>query len=158
LTDRDIADLESTAEAISRAGAAPWPPNETADRLIAFHLAGKIGATFQGRISGIGKFGLFVKLDGTGADGFIPVATLGRDYYQYVEKNHALIGERTGETFRLGDRVEVRLAEALPAAGALRFELLTEGRDSGQRGRGRGRARGMRSMVTRGETHGRKRR
>ena len=61
-----------------------------------------------------------MKLDDTGADGFIPARTLGADFFRYEEKHHALVGERTGETFRLGDRVEVKLVEAIPAAGALR--------------------------------------
>jgi ribonuclease R len=100
---------------------------ETIDRLIAAHLADRIGATFEGRISGTTRAGLFVKLSETGADGFIPAATLGTDYFRYDETLHALIGSRTGETYRLGDIVSVRLVEAAPFAGALRFELLSEG-------------------------------
>jgi ribonuclease R len=105
---------------------------DTIDRLIAFHLADQIGATFTGRISGVTKSGLFVKLAGTGADGFIPAATIGADYYRYEERQHALVGDRTGETYRLGDTVEVKLVEAAPIAGALRFELLSEARRAGR--------------------------
>ena len=101
---------------------------ETVDRLIAHHLADRIGATFSGRISGVTRAGLFVKLDETGADGFIPARTLGADYYRYDEARHALIGDHTGESYRLGDTVSVKLVEAAPVAGALRFELLSEGR------------------------------
>jgi ribonuclease R len=101
---------------------------ETADRLVANFLADRVGATFPGHISGVTRAGLFVKLDDTGADGFIPARTLGSDYFRYDEKRHALVGERTGEAHRLGDRVEVKLVEAIPTAGALRFELLSEGR------------------------------
>jgi ribonuclease R len=101
---------------------------ETADRLIAHFLADRIGATFEGRISGATRAGLFVKLDETGADGFIPARTIGDDYFRFHEDKRALIGDRTGETHRLGDRVKVRLVEAAPVAGALRFELLTGGR------------------------------
>jgi ribonuclease R len=104
---------------------------ETIDRLIAHHLADRVGATFQGQISGVTKAGLFVKLAETGADGFIPAATIGADYYRYDEATHALIGDRTGETYRLGDKVEVKLVEAAPVAGALRFEILSEGRFTG---------------------------
>ncbi len=100
---------------------------ETTDRLIAHFLADKIGAAFKGRISGVVRAGLFVKLDETGADGFIPVRTLGAEYFDYDEKRHAMIGSRSKLTYRLGDSVEVRLAEAAPVAGALRFELLSEG-------------------------------
>ncbi|WP_137151994.1 ribonuclease R [Devosia sp. FKR38] len=100
---------------------------ETADRLLAQFLATKIGARFEGRIAGVTRSGLFVRLLETGADGFIPASTLGQDYYRYVEERQAMIGERTGEKFALGDRVTVRLLEAAPVAGALRFELLSEG-------------------------------
>jgi ribonuclease R len=98
------------------------------DRLIAHHLADRIGATFAGRISGVTRAGLFVKLDETGADGFVPARTIGVDYFRYHEDRHALIGDETGETYRLGDHVSVKLVEAAPVAGALRFELLSEGR------------------------------
>src|SRR5439155_12961225 len=96
--------------------------------LIAHHLADRVGATFEGRISGVTRAGLFVKLDETGADGFVPARTIGEDYYRYNEARHALIGDHTGETYRLGDHVSVKLVEAAPVAGALRFELLSEGR------------------------------
>ena len=101
---------------------------ETFDRLLAHFLADRIGATFEGRISGVTRAGLFVKLDDTGADGFIPARTIGNEYFRYHEDRHALIGDRSGESHRLGDRVTVRLVEAAPVAGALRFELLSEGR------------------------------
>jgi ribonuclease R len=70
---------------------------------------------------------LFVKLDDTGADGFIPARTIGTEYFRYQEDRHALIGNISGETYRLGDPVSVKLVEAAPVAGALRFEL-SEGR------------------------------
>ena len=108
---------------------------ETADRLIAHFLADRIGATFTGRISGVTRAGLFVKLNETGADGLIPVRTLGTEYYNYDEARHALIGSRSGAMHRLGDVVEVRLVEAAPVAGALRFELLSEGTPAPRRGR-----------------------
>ena len=101
---------------------------DTVDRLIAHFLADRIGATFEGRIAGVTRAGLFVKLDGTGADGFVPARTIGNEYFRYDESRHALIGDDSGETYRLGDRATVRLVEAAPVAGALRFELLSEGR------------------------------
>ena len=73
------------------------------------------------------RAGLFVKLQDTGADGFVPVRTLGAEYFQYDESRQAMIGTRSGAMHRLGDVVDVRLVEALPIAGALRFELLSEG-------------------------------
>jgi ribonuclease R len=110
---------------------------ETSDRLIAHFLADRVGATFAGHISGATRAGLFVKLDETGADGFIPARTLGNDYFRYREDQHALVGDDTGETHRLGDRVTVRLAEAVPLAGALRLELLSEGRTHSGKARAR---------------------
>jgi ribonuclease R len=104
---------------------------ETVDRLIAHFLADRVGATFEGHISGTISAGLFVKLDHTGADGFIPARTIGHEYFRYHEDRHALVGNESGETYRLGDRVTVRLVEAAPVAGALRFELLSEGRIDG---------------------------
>jgi len=101
---------------------------ETVDRLIAHHLADRIGATFQGRVSGVTKAGLFVKLSDTGADGLIPIRTIGDEYFNYDEVRHALIGSRSGAMHRLGDVVDVRLVEAAPVAGALRFELLSQSR------------------------------
>lgn len=101
---------------------------ETVDRLIAHHLADRIGASFDGRISGVTRAGLFIKLDHTGADGFVPARTIGDEYFRFEEKLHAMVGNRSGASYRLGDRVTVKLVEAAPVAGALRFELLSEGR------------------------------
>jgi ribonuclease R len=105
---------------------------ETSDRLIAHFLADRIGNIFEGRISGVTRAGLFVKLTDTGADGLIPIRTLGTEYFNYDESRHALVGSRSGSMHKLGDVVEVRLVEAVPLAGALRFELLSGG-DSGSR-------------------------
>ncbi len=77
--------------------------------------------------SGVTRSGLFIKLDETGADGFVPISTLGADYFRHEEGRHALVGERTRQTFRLGDKVEVQLMEAAPVAGALRFEIAGSG-------------------------------
>jgi ribonuclease R len=104
---------------------------ETVDRLIAAHLADRVGATFPARIAGVTRSGLFVRLRDTGADGFVPIATLGSEFYHHVEAAHALVGARTGEAYRLGDEVEVRLVEAIPSAGALRFEMLSQGQRGG---------------------------
>jgi len=131
LSDGERAKLDRIAEVISQSERkAMSAERETLDRLIAMHLAERIGEAFKARISGVTRFGLFVKLLDTGADGFVPAATLGRDFYRHVETAHALVGERTGKSFRLGDRVEVRLVEANPSAGALRFEMLSDGRVS----------------------------
>ena len=121
----DEARLERVAGEISvaerRAMAAE---RDTVDRLIASWLAERVGAQFKGRIRGVTRAGLFVELEESGADGFVPISTIGEDFYEYQEAHHRLVGRTTGETFRLGDAVEVRLVEALPYAGSLRLELL----------------------------------
>jgi ribonuclease R len=135
----DTLDLRTLGEIAAQISAterrAMKAERETADRLIAHFLVDRVGATFAARISGVTRAGLFVKLDETGADGFIPARTLGHDYFRFEEKAHAMVGSRTGETHRLGDRVTVKLVEAAPVAGALRFELLSEGRYVGGRQR-----------------------
>ena len=95
---------------------------ETSDRLIAHFLADRVGAVFDGHISGVTRAGLFVELDETGADGFIPARHIGDAYYRYQEASHAFVGG--SETHRLGDPVTVELVEAAPVAGALRFKLV----------------------------------
>jgi len=137
LTDAEMEELDQIAQSISdterRAMAAE---RETADRLIAAHLADRIGATFHARVSGLVRTGLFVRLIETGADGFVPASSIGHEYFFHDEIRQALVGEDTGVAYRLGDPVEVRLVEAIPTAGALRFEMLSEGRSIGPRPKG----------------------
>lgn len=118
---------------------------DTIDRLISAHLADQIGAKFYGQISGVTKVGLFVKLTDTGADGFIPISKLGSDYFFFDEAQHSLIGEKSRVRYRIGDQVEVKLVEAAPVAGALRFEMLSEG----TKGTGEGRVRSNSSGKSR---------
>ncbi|MEJ6784679.1 ribonuclease R [Aminobacter sp. Piv2-1] len=127
LTPSEEARLEEIAGLISqterRAMAAE---RDTVDRLIAGFLAERVDETFDARISGVVKAGLFVQLPQYGADGFIPVSSLGDDYYHFDEAARSLFGERTGKGYQLADRVQVRLVEIAPLAGAMRFEMLTE--------------------------------
>ena len=133
----DGEDLNSLREIAARISAAErramTAERETADRLIAQFLVDRIGAIFSGHISGVTRAGLFVKLDETGADGLVPLRTIGAEYFRYHEDRHALVGADTGLTYRLGDAVTVRLVEAAPVAGALRFELVSEGRHEPRR-------------------------
>ncbi len=118
--------LKPIAQQISEAERrAMMAERETIDRLIAAHLADRVGAKFAARIGGVTRSGLFVRLKDTGADGFVPISSLGDEYFQHVEAAHALVGARSGGAYRLGDAVEVRLVEAIPSAGALRFEMIT---------------------------------
>ncbi len=129
LSDSDISKLDETAEMIAIAERrAQVAERETNDRLIASYLEPHIGAKFQGKVSGVVGAGLFIVLDTSGADGFVPVSSLGRDYFIYDEVRHSLAGQSTGETFQLGDRVEVKLLEVAPIKGGLRFEMVSEGR------------------------------
>ncbi len=125
----DVSRLAETADMISDAERrAMAAERETTDRLIASHLAGQTGALFRGRIGGVVGAGLFIKLNDSGADGFVPVSSLGSDYFVYSEVEHALIGQRSGEKFQLGDQVEVKLLEVAPVSGGLRFEMVSDGR------------------------------
>ena len=136
LTDREIDRLRKTAEDISaferRAMAAERDSN---DRYIAAFMSDRVGATFDGRISGVTRFGLFVRLSETGADGLVPVRSLGREFFNHNERSHSLVGEKTGTTYRLGDKVKVRVDEATPLTGGLRFTLI-EGGQAGSPTRG----------------------
>ncbi|WP_287180207.1 ribonuclease R [Mesorhizobium sp.] len=127
LTQDEAERLEEVSALISaterRAMAAE---RDTVDRLIAAYLAERVDDRFDARISGVTKSGLFVQLPQYGADGFIPVSSLGGDYYIYDETARSLFGERTGKGYQLADRVEVRLIEVAPMAGAMRFEMLTD--------------------------------
>ena len=141
LPDMTPKELGETAARISAAERrAMAAERETIDRLIAGFLSESIGATFEARLSGVTKAGLFVRLADTGADGFVPAAHLGDEYFAFDEPGRAMVGTRSGTTYRLGDRVEVRLMEAAPVAGALRFEIVGGG--SGRRNSGGERSRG----------------
>ncbi|MEE9347766.1 MAG: ribonuclease R [Robiginitomaculum sp.] len=96
------------------------------DRYIAAYLSDRVGAKFPARINGVTKFGLFVTLDETGADGLVPVRNLGHEYYVFDEKSRSLIGKESGGTYKFGARVTVRLVEAVPVTGGLTFEMLSK--------------------------------
>lgn len=128
LDDAAVDELADIAAQISTSERrAMMAERETTDRLIASYLSSREGADFKARIGGVTRAGLFVRLDDTGADGFIPISTLGKDYYVLDEAAHALVGERSGETYHIGQRVDVRLVEIVPTAGAMRFEMLSDG-------------------------------
>lgn len=127
LTDEEIARLRETAEHITfaerRAMAAE---RDATDRYVAAFMEERVGATFEGRITGVTRFGLFVRLKDIGADGLAPVSTLGAEYFIHDDRTHALVGERTGRRWPLGMAVEVKLTEATPITGGLLFEMLSD--------------------------------
>lgn len=127
LTDADMARMTELGESLSdmerRAMAAE---RDSVDRYLAGFLAARVGEQFKGTISGVTRFGLFVSLQPSGGDGLVPMSSMGSDYYVYEEHRHALIGQRHGRIYRLGDIVDVRLVEAQPVSGGLKLELVDE--------------------------------
>lgn len=127
LTDREIAELPAIAEHVVMTERRSMAAERDAmDRYIAAFLEDRVGATFTGRITGVTRFGLFIRLDETGADGLVPVSTLGSEYFTHDDRTHALVGERTGQRWTLGRTVEVKLREATPVTGGLLFEMLSD--------------------------------
>lgn len=124
LSDQDRADLGRVSEAISNAERrAMEAERETIDRYVAAWLAQHVGTVFETRITGVQKFGFFATIVDLGGDGLVPVSTLGRERFSYDEAARVLEGEQTGTRYATGDRLRLRLAEANPLTGALKFEL-----------------------------------
>src|SRR3546814_17065039 len=94
---------------------------DAVDRFTAAFLQDRVGANFHGRVNGVTRFGLFVTLDDSGADGLIPISTLPDDFYNHVESRHILEGQRWGRGSRLGERLRVRLVAATTTTGGLRL-------------------------------------
>lgn len=94
------------------------------DRYSAHYLKDRVGSTFKARISGVTRFGLFITLDDTGADGLIPIKTLDDDYYIHDETKHMLRGRNLGHTYQLGDVIDVELKEVTPITGGLLFVMV----------------------------------
>ena len=144
LSVEDTDHLDETAVQISdterRSMAAE---RDTTDRYLASYLTDRVGNEFDGRISGVTRFGLFVKLDETGADGLIPIRTLGREFFEHDADANTLTGSDTGITLGLGLRVTVRLAEAVAVTGGLRLELLSLDGNALPRGPSLGRGKPM---------------
>ncbi|MDC0737621.1 ribonuclease R [Cognatishimia sp. SS12] len=144
LTPEDIETLEDTAAHISQTERRSMlAERDTTDRYLASYLSERVGNEFTGKISGIARFGVFVKLDETGADGLVPMRDLGREYFHFDAENNILVGSDTGMTIGLGQRALVRLAEATPVTGGIALELLEldgvrPGKGGGNARRGRG--------------------
>jgi ribonuclease R len=157
LSAADIDMLDDTATLISGAERRSMAAErDTADRYLAAWLADRVGQTFTGRVSGVQKFGLFVKLDGSGADGLIPIREVGREYFYYDRDAQTLTGSDSGTVIGAGARVTVRLAEAVPVTGGLILELLEledrrlpGGRPRGTGGKGPRRAPGKAAALAR---------
>ena len=130
MNDEEKARIEEIAQHISETERVSMTAERNAvDRFTSSYLSGHIGAEFHGRISGVTRFGLFVKLEESGADGLIPMKALGDDFYVHDEKAHALVGRKRGQVFRLGANLRVIIKEADPMTGSCVFDLAP-----GQRG------------------------
>ncbi|MEM9781562.1 MAG: VacB/RNase II family 3'-5' exoribonuclease, partial [Pseudomonadota bacterium] len=121
-----LAHLRETGEHISRTERRSMEAErDTNDRYLASYLAEREGAEFRGRITGVQRFGVFVALEETGADGLLPVRALGDEYFQHDDRIPALIGELSGQVFTIGQWLTVRLVEAVPVTGGLLFDLVS---------------------------------
>jgi ribonuclease R len=124
LTEDDAARMTVIGEVISAAERrAMEAERETVDRYVAAYLAMHVGEVLECRISGVTNFGFFATVEGLGGDGLVPVSTLGADYFRFDETHKTLTGEQSGDTYHIGQSIQLRLAEANPVSGALRFEL-----------------------------------
>lgn len=123
LSDRDRSDLTRVSEAISAAERrAMEAERETIDRYVAAWLSSRVGEVFDCRVTGVQRFGVFATIIGLGGDGLVPVSVLGDERFFYDEKAQALEGEQSGDRYTLGMILRLRLAEANPLTGALKFE------------------------------------
>lgn len=130
LSDEEAVRMEEMADHISQTERmSAEAERNTIDRFAAAYLSHHIGATFAGRITGVTRFGLFVKLDESGADGLVPIRSLPQDYYIHDEKQHALIGRRNNLVYRLGANVTVALLESDPLTGSTILEIIGQGAD-----------------------------
>ncbi|MDQ2095828.1 ribonuclease R [Rhodalgimonas zhirmunskyi] len=138
LSPGEIERLESTATHISETERrSMMAERDTNDRYLAAFLSERIGGEFSGRVSGIAKFGAFVRLDETGADGLIPMRALGHEYFRLDRDAGTLTGSETGMQIGLGDRVTVKLTEAAPVTGGIALELISiDGQQVKRAGRG----------------------
>ncbi len=129
LADEQRVRLEEIAtHLVERERASMAAERDASDRYLTAFLADRVGAEFEGRITGVAKFGLFVRLDETGADGFIPASKLGDEYWVFDDGASALVAERSGRRFELGQPVRVKLSEADALSGSLLLEMLSEPR------------------------------
>ncbi len=124
LSDRDRASLQQVSDAISQTERrAMEAERDTIDRYVAAWLSARVGEVFETRITGVQSFGFFATIVGLGGDGLVPISTLGGEYFRHDEAAQALVGTDSGTTYASGDRLKLKLAEANPLTGALKFVL-----------------------------------
>jgi ribonuclease R len=124
LAPADAADMSAVGQSISAAERrAMEAERETVDRYVAAFMSTKVGELVETRITGVKNFGFFATVEGLGGDGLVPVSTLGAERFRYDEAAQALEGEESGDRYVRGMRLSLRLVEADPIGGSLRFEL-----------------------------------
>jgi ribonuclease R len=124
LSERDRASLQQVSDAISQTERrAMEAERDTIDRYVAAWLSARVGEVFETRITGVQSFGFFATIVGLGGDGLVPVSTLGAERFRHDEAAQALIGTDSGTTYAAGNRLKLKLAEANPLTGALKFVL-----------------------------------
>jgi ribonuclease R len=124
LTPAESEAMELIGESISQLERrAMEAERETIDRYVAAYLSERVGEVLETRITGVQPFGFFATVEGLGGDGLVPVSTLGTEYFRYNEASQTLTGEDSETVFAPGQRLKLRLAEANPVTGGLRFEL-----------------------------------
>ncbi|MBA3836011.1 MAG: RNB domain-containing ribonuclease, partial [Sphingomonas sp.] len=124
LAPEDAEKFEAIGEQISRLERrAMEAERETLDRYVAAFLADQVGQLVDCRITGVQPFGFFATIEALGGDGLVLASTLGSEYFRYDEKSQQLVGEHSGETYRQGQKLKLRIVEANPVSGGLRFEL-----------------------------------
>ena len=125
LTDGEAATMEKIGESISMLERrAMEAERDTIDRYVAAFLAERVGEVVDARITGVTNFGFFATVEGIGGDGLMPVRDIGGEYFRFDEAGRRLVGDETGTEYASGQRLQLRLAEANPVSGALRFEMV----------------------------------
>ena len=142
LTEGEAAGMERIGQSISQfERRAMEAERDTIDRYVAAFLSEKVGEVIETRITGVTNFGFFATVEGIGGDGLMPVRDIGGEYFRFDEASRTLTGEQSGTVYASGQKLPLRLAEANPVSGALRFEMV-EGRgvapDRSERAKGSG--------------------
>ena len=153
LSALDEARLEETAQMISISERRSMvAERDTTDRYLSAYLSERKGHEFSGRVSGVAKFGAFVRLDESGAEGLIPSRLIGREFFQLNQRRNSLRGSNTGLSIAIGKHVTVKLKETIEESGGITFELIeVEGKPLPKVGRSRSRSSKRKNYKTKGK-------
>jgi ribonuclease R len=141
LDDAKRSDPEVARQASERERRAEEAEREVLEWKKVIFMRDKVGETFTGRITGVMPFGLFVELDEYFLQGLVPIATIGGDYWAYLDREHRLRGDVTRREFRLGDEVLVQVRVVDEDRRQIEFRLTEAGGEEVERRRGKYRGR-----------------